>query len=887
MFFVKKKEFIWRQIIMLNFGNKEFRNIVEQVGKNQCDIQDIKQSAQVLGEFGIKVIGYVEKESDLPNAAYFAGEYGDAYAVGAQTPYNYFVWTRPTVDNPSAHWFYIGVFPQPGPTGATGSVGPAGPKGDPGLGIIALPYNPSDVTGYELGQVWINYYTGDVFSLRPDGNNRFWVKQASIMGPQGPQGPQGIQGPKGDKGNTGATGPQGPAGKSFNIRGQVASTSALPNPNLMDTSDAYLVGNTAPYSLYIIMNNQWFNAGLFNSNSYVEIAVPETALEGTLNADQLATLQSSPYNLVLINGEYFRLNDDQTDDGYLVYSHVGSLSDKTFVKTLVITISTRAFIIQDRAILGEQDLFEDAYAPVINWLNPNTLTPNVLLQQTGAYTSLNGYSASDYIPVQPGDVIYQTYDNEISQTYIGVPYNAEKVAIGSYDTSIGSIEDIKESAQAKGYWTITIPAGYKIAYIRTSVRTNQANRTMVVKNTPYPDLFVKYNAGEVVGQQLKEKYQVAPESLDSIMQDYRNEYMNQFNPDDPTITPNTLLTTGGAATSIASYSVSGYIPAKAGDTFYLHNIAGGVGISYIGILYDKNKNLINTAAYAVANGTSFTFTIPNNDSVAYMRFCYSSNTITTIKNIVCLKNVPLNSSLAAPYSEELLGYELRPNIYFSDEAKNNASKLEGKLVGIAGDSIFESRTSAASFNGGGWGKILQDKYHWVVSNKAVSGSRLSQYGINNTIPTQIAGLPTVDYIIFDGGVNDFPQDRAAVALGTWHPTSYTATLDPATVYGGLETACKELVNRSATTKYGYVFVHRIFIDTTTYGITWEEFKDNIKGILNKWGIPYLDLEELVPPLNFIADLKSAYTINGDGWHPTYDGYKLYYADKIAAWMETL
>lgn len=404
MFFVKKKEFMWRQIIMLNFGNKEFRNIVEQVGKNQCDIQEIKQTAQVLGEFGIKVIGYVEKEEDLPNAAYFAGEYGDAYAVGTQTPYNYFVWTRPTTDNPSAHWFYIGVFPQPGPTGATGSVGPAGPKGDPGLGVIALPYNPSDVTGYELGQMWINYATGDIFTLRPDGNNRFWVKQASIMGPRGPQGQPGIQGPKGDKGDRGQTGPEGPAGKSFNIRGQVASTSALPNPAIMSTSDAYLVGNTAPYSLYIIMNGQWFNAGLFNSNSYVEITIPETATQGTLNVDQLETLQSSPYNLVLVNGEYFRLNDDQTDEGYLVYSHVGALNNSTFIKTLTITLSTRGFVITEDSIIEKEflasgNLFDYKYAQTTlgYWFYNGA-------PQANQYTTT--YRYSNMIPIQAGETLY-------------------------------------------------------------------------------------------------------------------------------------------------------------------------------------------------------------------------------------------------------------------------------------------------------------------------------------------------------------------------------------------------------------------------------------------------------------------------------------------------
>lgn len=163
---------------MLNFGNKEFRNIVEQVAKNQCDIQDIKQTAQVLGEFGITIIGHVDEADQLPDASIFPGEYGDAYAVGTQAPYSYYVWTRPTSDIPEAHWFYIGVFPQPGPQGIQGIQGPKGDKGDPGLGLIAAIDNPVIATGYQVGQTWLNTYTGDVFRLI-GGETPFWERVAN------------------------------------------------------------------------------------------------------------------------------------------------------------------------------------------------------------------------------------------------------------------------------------------------------------------------------------------------------------------------------------------------------------------------------------------------------------------------------------------------------------------------------------------------------------------------------------------------------------------------------------------------------------------------------------------------------------------------------------
>lgn len=344
---------------MLNFGNKEFRNIVQQVAKNQCDIQEIKQTAQVLGEFGITVIGHVDEADQLPDAAMFAGEYGDAYAVGTSTPYSYYVWTRPTSEILEAHWFYIGVFPQPGPQGTQGVQGPKGDKGDPGLGIITYPYNPTTVEGYSLQQTWLNTLTGDVFQLYA-GDPNYWTRVTTWKGPKGDQGSQGVRGLQGAQGPQGPIGPQGPAGQSIIIYGQVPSASNLPNPTLVKPASAYLVGTEAPYELYAVVGasqntQQWLNVGLYNDFSYVEITLPVNADQGTLSAEQLEELQSSPYNTIKCNNEYYRLNDDMTESGYLVYSHTGQHTGKTYVKTFTITISTRGFVI---------DVVEVADAPL-------------------------------------------------------------------------------------------------------------------------------------------------------------------------------------------------------------------------------------------------------------------------------------------------------------------------------------------------------------------------------------------------------------------------------------------------------------------------------------------------------------------------------------------
>lgn len=122
---------------MLNFGNKEFRNLQEQVFKNMRDIENLNQGAVVLDEFGIKVIGQVDTVMEMPTVADYKEnnpdwEYGDAYAVGTEAPYTLYILTRENETHAEDFWFDIGDFPAPGPQGPQGPQGETGPQGQTG-----------------------------------------------------------------------------------------------------------------------------------------------------------------------------------------------------------------------------------------------------------------------------------------------------------------------------------------------------------------------------------------------------------------------------------------------------------------------------------------------------------------------------------------------------------------------------------------------------------------------------------------------------------------------------------------------------------------------------------------------------------------------------------
>ena len=357
---------------MLKFENKEFRNLQEQVLKNAVDIQNILQGNNVLNQFGIKVIGQIDTPAELPPVSTFQGEYGDAYAVGTSAPYSLYIWTR-NIDNNSDGWFNIGLFPQAGPQGPQGTAGETGPQGERGNSVFT--YNedaPSSLmtleqmtnVGWKSGDTYINALSGDVWVLGYNtsmaGYN--WILKGNIRGPQGVQ---GIQGPKGDIGLTGPQGPQGPQGDPgdiIKIVDYLKSTSELPAPTTVSHTTGYLVGTTAPYHLYIIVGEtqqtqKWFDTGAFGDFELVNITVPLETTQGTLTNDQLSILKNSPYNMINLNGEYFRLNDDKTDDGYLIYSHIGSnnIENKAISKIIRITISTLRWVLTEERLATYED----------------------------------------------------------------------------------------------------------------------------------------------------------------------------------------------------------------------------------------------------------------------------------------------------------------------------------------------------------------------------------------------------------------------------------------------------------------------------------------------------------------------------------------------------
>lgn len=250
---------------MITINNIEYRNLEEQVLKNKEDIANHYNMDRVLADFGIRIIGTLSDASELPMP--FNGQYGDAYAVGNQAPYDFYIWTRADINAGHAedYWFFLGSLAIEGPRGEKGETGAKGDTGERGSIWISAPRNPSLTSGYLPGDQWLNTANGNVYCIEDRDGSYVWEQTGNIRGPQGPQGVQGLTGERGPQGMQGEKGDKGEGAAIVQIVGTITSSDQLPDPEKIPTNNAYLQSVDGVWHLWIIVGQaasyQWLDTG--------------------------------------------------------------------------------------------------------------------------------------------------------------------------------------------------------------------------------------------------------------------------------------------------------------------------------------------------------------------------------------------------------------------------------------------------------------------------------------------------------------------------------------------------------------------------------------------------------------------------------------------------
>ena len=223
---------------------------IEHINKVEAKVDAHYNMDRVLADYGIRVVGKADTESDLPPVNDYPGTFGDAYIVGIAPPYDFYIYTRPFEGETENQWLDIGLLAIEGPKGETGEQGPKGDTGETGRSTRWYSGQGAPYITASEGDQYLDTTTGNVYQY--DNN---WVLSGNIKGANGAQGPRGIQGIQGETGQQGPEGPQGPAGYSVVIKGVLTSSSMLPTDTLtIDRNSAYVVEDGTGRWLYFLVD---------------------------------------------------------------------------------------------------------------------------------------------------------------------------------------------------------------------------------------------------------------------------------------------------------------------------------------------------------------------------------------------------------------------------------------------------------------------------------------------------------------------------------------------------------------------------------------------------------------------------------------------------------
>ncbi len=94
------------------------------------------------------------------------------------------------------------------------------------------------------------------------------------------------------------------------------------------------------------------------AGTVVAISAPENATNGTLTESELASLQASDNAAIMFNHKKYYLGGKGHQEGYLTYTHSGYENNLHILESITITISTRAWVLNETDVLDRDEITE-------------------------------------------------------------------------------------------------------------------------------------------------------------------------------------------------------------------------------------------------------------------------------------------------------------------------------------------------------------------------------------------------------------------------------------------------------------------------------------------------------------------------------------------------
>lgn len=508
------------------------------------------------------------------------------------------------------------------------------------------------------------------------------------------------------------------------------------------------------------------------------------------------------------------------------------------------------------------------------------------INSLGNFTTASGYNISGYIKAKANDKFTHRFNPSLSgKDATFIYYDENKSKLG-YARGVLSKDE--------STCTITVPNNPSIRSIRVTFTDPQKLEFMLVSGEVYPNKYIRYGEIEfnekVVFSDIQ-KSNIKDLSLKAIEEipikpnqtDFFITSKNLFNKNDGDIQVGKFINANGGISSAKGYNISGFIDVVEEQQYIYKFNKSQLGTNATYLYYGDSDNLLGSAKGIISEDwLTCSLTAPIGAKKIKINF------IETDKNSLMFVK---GNDYPSKYEEYGI-IKFVESIGLNDKQKEevrelgSSNPLEGKIISGNGDSIMYGAGYV-----GGFLKIIAERNNMIYENIAVSGATITQ-GIvdSNTSKNRHWISATInnmrndaDYVLLEGGVNDASQS-VPVPLGSI-TEGYTSSLDVNTFCGAFESMLKQALERFPGKKIGFVLVHKM-CDGFNSSKPKNYYHYAIE-ILEKWGIPYVDLNTKCPPLNYINSLKTVYTNNGDGWHPNELGYKKYYCDKIEQFLISL
>lgn len=221
--------------------------------------------------------------------------------------------------------------------------------------------------------------------------------------------------------------------------------------------------------------------------TYVSIDdVPTTATNGTLTETQLNTLLTNSNAYILFNNEKYYLMDEGHTEDYYTYTHIGYDNNIQWVKSITITVSTLAWVLNKQAISKYADdlkVYDEIIIDNVDIGKRSALTDKIEYTQH-SLTKL----AREFRTGESQDIYLKVKTKPISTRLIGL-VNAGKVVMRfNYPLRNSSSRNKYGFANTfiRYYPTnVTFYKNFLVPITRDDIIADKNGNTIIVKVLPY------------------------------------------------------------------------------------------------------------------------------------------------------------------------------------------------------------------------------------------------------------------------------------------------------------------------------------------------------------------------------------------------------------------